>query len=176
MPTSAEQPPVDGYCAECGFSYDASLSEVLGQLGREAREYGGLLAGVQADRVRRRPDPDTWSALEYACHVRDVLAIQRDRIGLTLAEDRPVYVPMDRERRVVEDRYNEQDPAAVASDLRFNAEAFAEAADLNDEQLGRVGVYNYPSPPRDRPLSWLLRHAAHEVRHHLYDVRRVLSA
>src|SRR5262245_37719360 len=95
MPTSGEQPPVDGYCDECGFDYDLpDHISVLARLGRQAAEYPLVLA---ADRVRRRPDPDTWSALEYACHVRDVLSIQCDRIMQTLVEDHPTFVPMNRE-------------------------------------------------------------------------------
>jgi hypothetical protein len=176
MSTSAEQPPVDGLCRQCGFDYDEpDLPAVLTLLGRQAREYGDLLAGVPDELVRRRPDPDTWSALEYSCHVRDVLAIQRARIEQTLAEDHPVYVPMNREQRLIDLRYDQQDPAAVTAELLGYAAEFLAAAEALDEvQLRRTGLYNYPVP-QDRPLSWLLRHTAHEVRHHLYDVRRVLA-
>jgi DinB superfamily len=173
MSTSAEQPPVDGYCDECGFdSPDPAV--VLAGLGRQAADFPVLLA-ADDELVRRRPDPDTWSALEYACHVRDVLSVQRARIAQTLAEDDPAYVPMNRHQRLIDHRYNEQDPAVVSAELIANAREFvATGAALDDEQLRRTGLYNYPTPT-DRPLSWLLHHTAHEVQHHLYDVRRVLS-
>lgn len=172
MPTSADQPPVDGYCDECGFDYDQpDLESLLATLGRQAAEYPLALS---VDHCRVRPDPDTWSALEYACHVRDVLSIQCDRITQTLAEEHPTYVPMNREQRLIDDYYNEQDPVVVDS-LVANAKAFVAAGSaLSRAELLRTGVYNYPTPT-DRSLDWLLRHVAHEVQHHLYDVRRVLA-
>lgn len=172
MPTSADQPPVDGYCDECGFDYDQpDLESSLATLGRQAAEYPLALS---VDHCRVRPDPDTWSALEYACHVRDVLSIQCDRITQTLAEEHPTYVPMNREQRLIDDYYNEQDPVVVDS-LVANAKAFVAAGSaLSRAELLRTGVYNYPTPT-DRSLDWLLRHVAHEVQHHLYDVRRVLA-
>ena len=43
--------------------------------------------------MRARPDPDTWSALEYAAHLRDALRFYEDRIRRTLSEDRPQLEP-----------------------------------------------------------------------------------
>lgn len=169
------QPPVDGRCDECGFDYDEpDLAGVLAGLDREAAEFGPLLAGA-GERVGRRPEPDVWSALEYSCHVRDVLLIQRLRIAQTLAEDLPAYVPMNREQRLIDEQYDRQDPSAVAADLRVKAgEVVAAGEALDADGLRRTGIYNYPTPT-ERPLSWLLRHTAHEVRHHLYDVRQGLA-
>lgn len=170
------RPPVDGRCDECGFDYDdPDRAGVLAALRTGADDFGPLLAGA-GEQVGRRPEPDVWSALEYACHVRDVLLIQRRRIGQTLAQDCPAYVPMNREQRLIDEHYDRQDPTAVAADLRVRAGEFVAAGEaLDAEGLGRTGIYNYPTPT-ERPLSWLLHHTAHEVRHHLYDVRRVLEA
>jgi len=169
------QAPVDGRCDECGFDYDEpDLAAVLDRLGTQAGEYAGLLAGMDDDTVRRRPDPDTWSALEYACHVRDVLDAQRRRIAQTLVEDRPSYVPMNREQTLLDRHYSEQDRVLVTADLAANARDFTDdAAALDHDELTRTGIYQYPTPT-ERPLSWLVRHTAHEVHHHLYDVARVL--
>ena len=35
-------------------------------------ELGGLLAGRDAARMSRRPDPASWCATEIVCHLRDV--------------------------------------------------------------------------------------------------------
>src|SRR5688572_17771821 len=40
--------------------------------------------------LRTRPAEGVWSALEYACHVRDVFLVQRDRLYTALVEDTPV--------------------------------------------------------------------------------------
>lgn len=173
MSTSADgtAPPVDGRCDQCGFDYDDAAP--LDRLRDAAAGYPAALASAE---VRRRPDQRTWSALEYACHVRDVLVINRGRIEQTLAEDHPTYVPMDRDRRVVDDDYNGQDPVAVGTQVVASAEQFVAAGiALTSDQLLRTGLYNYPEPTT-RSLDWLLHHIAHEVVHHLDDVRRGLSA
>ena len=182
MSADAGHPPVDGVCDECGFDYDAVAdAEVAGRLRDLGRRYRPpLTRGLKGEDldaiVRTRPQPEVWSALEYACHVRDVLEVQRGRVERALVEDRPEYVPMGRDERVVVDRYNEQDPVAVVAELAANAEAIAATFEgLTAEQWGRVGVYQYPEPT-DRDMRWLGIHTVHEGHHHLLDVGRSLRA
>jgi hypothetical protein len=155
------------HCDECGFVYAEADP---GSIGEAGTRYTAALGAV-AD-VRRRPGPGVWSPLEYACHVRDVLAVQRERVALTLVADEPVYAPMGREERAVAEAYNRQDPAVVLRDLDGNARALAaDLAALTPAQWARTGVYNWPSPG-PRTLRWLARHTVHEVEHHLGDVTR----
>ena len=60
--------------------------------------------------VRRRPAPGTWSALEYGCHVRDVLRRYDERLRLMLAEDDPLYPNWDQDATAVADRYSAKIP------------------------------------------------------------------
>ena len=173
-------PAVDGVCAECGFDYDgvpdAEVADKLRAFGRRYRApLSRGLPGESLDEiVRARPAPDVWSALEYACHVRDVFAVQQARIAQALAEDVPTFAPMGRDQRVVDDRYNEQDPAAVVDQLAANAESLADAcAALTDAEWDRTGMYGYPAPT-ERSLRWVARHTIHEGHHHLLDVGRSL--
>ena len=173
---------MDGVCGECGFDYDAlDDGEVAGKLRDLGRRYRAPLTrglpGEDLDAVvRTRPAPDVWSALEYACHVRDVLLVQRERVELALAEDVPEFTPMGRDERVVTDRYNDQDPATVVEELAANAEAIgATFAALTPGQWARTGVYSYPAPI-ERDLRWLGRHTVHEGHHHLLDIGRALRA
>jgi DinB superfamily len=161
-------------CPECGYTYAA--------LPRSAMAPSIALGGAQhAARLRSagltaRPSPDLWSPLEYACHVRDVLVVQRDRIVRTQAGDQPVFAPMDRDRRVVEDAYNDQDPAQVARDLHAAATALADLLDgLDDRGWAQTGVYNFPATAV-RDVDWIARHTLHELSHHLMDVDRGLGA
>ena len=120
--------------------------------------------------MRTRPTPDVWSPLEYACHVRDVLEVQRERLLPVRSEENPRFVPMGREERVVDRRYNEQDPAVVAEELGAAAEALAATLDaLDPAGWARTGVYNYPEPA-DRSVEWIGRHTVHEIRHHHRDL------
>ncbi|WP_419150600.1 DinB family protein [Nocardia vinacea] len=163
-------------CAECGFEYHPALVPEVSALTRgHAAEYAALLAG--GGRVlRQRTAPDVWSPLEYACHVRDVLLAQRERVLLARRVDTPALEPMGRDERVEHDGYNEQQPADVARQLDDAALLFANVLDrLTRADWDRSIIYNFPQR-QERPLRWLALHTLHELRHHLLDIRRQLDS
>ena len=104
-------------CEECGFEYDlaGALSAGPAIIDRVA-ELCGLLGDGRAD-LRTRRQPSTWSPLEYGCHVRDVLLVQRERVLAARRIDHPSLEPMGREERVEHDGYADQDPARVVRQL-----------------------------------------------------------
>lgn len=163
-------------CAECGFEYDPALvPEVSALTRRHAAEYAALLAG-DGRVLRQRTAPDVWSPLEYACHVRDVLLAQRERVLLARRVDTPALEPMGRDERVEHDGYNEQQPADVARQLDDAALLFANVLDrLTRADWDRTIIYNFPQR-QERPLRWLALHTLHELRHHLLDIRRQLDS
>lgn len=127
------------------------------------------------DVLRTRPEEGVWSALEYACHVRDVFLVQRDRLYAALVEDKPGFAPMHRDHRVTLARYNQQDPGEVAEQLGMAARLIAQAfGALDSAQLQRRCIYNFPAPT-ERPLLWVGQHTVHEGEHHLRDIDRVLA-
>jgi hypothetical protein len=158
-------------CDECGFVYDeVARRDVPDSLRALAGRYEAVLSATTDSVLRSHPVPEVWSALEYACHVRDVFRVQRERVLLALTEDRPAFASMRREERVVEERYNEQRPAAVAGEITEAAQAFAETLEgLDDAAWRRTGVYNYPTT-RVRTVEWIARHTIHEGEHHLQDI------
>lgn len=161
---------------ECGFEYDpASVPEVSALTRGHAAEYAALLAG-DGRGLRQRTAPDVWSPLEYACHVRDVLLAQRERVLLARRVDTPALEPMGRDERVEHDGYNEQQPADVARQLDDAALLFANVLDrLTGADWDRTIIYNFPQR-QERPLRWLALHTLHELRHHLLDIRRQLDS
>ncbi|MET8912223.1 DinB family protein [Micromonospora sp. NPDC004551] len=161
-------------CDECLFVYSALDSgELPGRLRDLAGHFPAALHG--APDVRRRPAPEVWSPLEYACHVRDVFRVQGERLALALRVAEPEFTPMGRDELVVTERYNAQDPEVVLADLATAAEGFAARfGALGEADLARTGVY--PWPQREvRTLLWLGRHTVHEAEHHLLDIRRAGS-
>jgi len=162
-------------CDECGFEYDlttapASGVAIIGGVGDLAE----LLRRPAVD-VGTRPQPDTWSPLEYSCHVRDVLLVQRERVLQARREDRPTFVMMGRDERVEHDGYAEQHADDVARELADAAQLFANVlARLSPDDWERTAIYSYPAPT-ERSLRWVAAHTAHEVQHHLLDVRRQLA-
>ena len=169
-------------CEECGFDADAlSPADITAALRSLPRRYRApltrFLPGEDGDAVvRRKPDASTWSALEYACHVRDVLDVYAARVQRMLTEDRPTLESMSRDERAARDRYNEQDPGAVADQLADNAERLAGLLDgVAEADWDRTAIHPYPEPA-PRSLLWMARHVAHEGSHHLLDIGRVLRA
>lgn len=163
------------HCAECGFDYsETARDDIPAAVRALAPRYRSSLQGHEPGRLRARPRPDVWSALEYACHVRDVLKTQRERIELALVEDQPAFAPMRREERVVEDRYNDQEPSDVARELDEAAVALAARFEaLDEEGWQRTGLYNWPTR-QVRTVEWIGRHTLHEGHHHLLDMERQL--
>ena len=142
---------------------------------RVGDEHAERLTETPVAFLRQHP-VDGWSALEYACHVRDVLLNQRSRIELTQREDAPTFVPMGRDELAVNERYNDQAPDTVALGLTQAAGALATLlAALDDTGWARTATYNYPEPAL-RDVDWIARHTVHELHHHLTDVHRVLKA
>lgn len=163
-------------CAGCGFEYETvALEEVGPAIVAGAVALGAVIAAGGAA-VRARPSPLVWSALEYACHVRDVLLVQRERILLGLRAEAPALVPMGRDERVEHDGYGEQDPRDVARQLDDAALLFTRLfGRLSASELARTVIYNFPAPA-ERTLAWLGVHTVHEVVHHLADGRAALAS
>jgi S-DNA-T family DNA segregation ATPase FtsK/SpoIIIE len=125
--------------------------------------------------LRRRPAADVWSALEYACHVRDVFLVQRDRLYIALVEDKPSFAPMYRDQRATLARYNSQDPEEVAAQLTTAARLIAQAFEgLDAAQLQRFCIYGFPAPA-ERPVLWIGQHTVHEGEHHFRDIQEGLA-
>ncbi len=97
-----------------------------------------------------------WSALEYTCHVRDVLLVQRDRTVLALVETNPGFARMHRDERVGLARYDAHPPPQVADQLGVAAELCATVFEgLTADQWARPLIYNYPAPSPGTWPGWL---------------------
>ncbi|MFD0362695.1 DinB family protein [Nocardia sp. GCM10030253] len=176
-------------CPECGFDAAATPYEAVPGL---AREYAGRLsAALKRDDAVTRPDDQTWSPLEYAAHVRDVCRIFAyrtavaaraeavapavpgfDAKGLDVGETEdglPMFSNWDQDETAIADRYGEQDPATVATELTAAAEVVARA------------IESVPAVDRDLQVrrsdgsiftvETLAGYFVHDVIHHVHDVR-----
>ena len=161
-------------CGECGFEYDLDGAQSAGeQIVHGVSRFAVILRNAVTD-PRRRVRPEIWSRLEYGCHLRDVLLVQRERVLAARRVDRPSFEPMGRDERVEHDGYAQQDADDVARQLSDAAGLFANVlARLDGESWDRCVLYNYPTP-LERSLRWVAVHTEHEVRHHLLDVSRQL--
>jgi len=164
-------------CAQCSFCYELlTVEEIPARLRSLGPGFRDALADVDPVVASRRPRPTVWSALEYACHVRDVLLVQRDRAVLAQVEDNPSFARMYRDERVVLCRYDAHALPDVLGQLDMAAELCATVfGGLDRTAWARRLVYNWPAAT-GRDLAWLGRHTVHEGDHHLTDVRDVLAA
>lgn len=169
---------VDDPCPECQFTAQA-VDDVAAELASVGRKFAApltrFLPGEDGPAlVRTRPEPDVWSPLEYACHVRDVLRLFEERTRSMV--DRPGVALgwWDHDAAVVDDAYNEQDPASVASEVGLAADRYAETLNgLSAEERRASGerrsgeIFTVDS---------MAVYALHEAKHHQLDIGRGLRA
>jgi hypothetical protein len=163
-------------CFECGFDYDAEdLATTPGRVKELAARHRAKLideAATETEAWRQRPDPATWTALEYACHTRDCFGVYDWRIRKVLQEDRVALRAMHRDEAVTEFAYNQQDPLVVADEVERNAASLsALLSSIEGDQWERIGIRE----GEELSVAWMARNVVHEAHHHLLDIDRVLS-
>jgi len=154
-------------CPECGFDTRTVRHEDVPTLIRDAAtRWGDLLE--TSDVLRRSPAAEVWSPLEYGCHVRDVFRLYHERLLLMLTRDDPVFRNWDQDATAIADRYREQNPVEVASELRTAAESLALKFD------GLTGtMWDRPGQRSDGAaftVESFGRYLIHDPIHHLHDV------
>ncbi len=157
-------------CPQCGLDASAvAVADLPGRLIASAATWRPRLLGPDP---ARRPTPTTWSPLEHGAHVRDVLRLAHVRLSLLLEQEDPVFADGDQDATAVQDRYAEQDPARVATEVGRAAEELAAL-------LGQLPPSEDASP-RQRPgrrsngskvtVASLGRYVLHDLVHHEQDV------
>ncbi len=161
-------------CEGCQFEWDTiTASDATVRLRLVADEFAKLLSEPRVE-LFTRPEPATWSVMEYSGHVRDCLLNLRDRIILGLAEDNPVPKAMFQAVRIERGLYAEDTPATMAVEIKVAADLLAKTlAALDDDHLARPIYYPYPREAT-RSLLWVAAQALHEAEHHLGDARTIL--
>ncbi len=153
-------------CPECGFDASSFPSHQVASALRHNASTWPLL--LQSPLTRTRPSDQQWSALEYACHVRDVFRLFDRRLVLMLEQDDPLFDNWDQDATAIADRYEEQDPEQVVTDLQ---EAGAVLADRFDS--APVGAWTRTGRRSDGAtftVDSFSRYLLHDPVHHVHDV------
>jgi hypothetical protein len=169
QPREAEQ-----RCTECGFLFSsvtpANASAAVARIGIWYAE--AMQSAAQNERLRRRPSPDVWSALEYATHVRDVLLLFTRRILAILSTDEPELEVVSHDHLVAAGGYNRLDPGQVAAAIHDAAQRLASILQaLAPVEFARRGFRD----GQQRTILEIAQRAAHESQHHLFDIARELG-
>ncbi|MEV6769854.1 DinB family protein [Nocardia sp. NPDC051030] len=172
-------------CDECGFDPAATAFDAVPGLTRAST--ARLTLALERPNAAVRPDDSTWSAVEYAAHVRDVCRIFEHRLDITrtasarpgpviggynpavtLDGSIPMFANWDQDDSAEAENYAAQNPATVASELTSAAETTARAFES--------------VPPEDLPLvarrsngsqftvETLAKYFIHDLVHHAHDV------
>jgi DinB superfamily len=154
-------------CPDCGFDASTFLAQHVGTVLRE--NVAAWEPILRDPLVRRRPSDSVWSALEYGCHVRDVFRIFDRRLHLMLDENNPLFENWDQDETAVEDRYGEQAPETVWTQLeQAGLQLAASFEGVPDEAWSRPGRRSDGSV---FTVDTLARYLLHDPVHHLWDVR-----
>jgi hypothetical protein len=173
-----EDPASTEPCAECRFD-PTSVDDVAGEIDALGRKFAApltrYLPGEDGPALLRiRPEPGTWSALEYACHVRDVLRLFEQRTRAMVAEPGVAFGWWDHEAAVVEDAYNDEEPAEVAEQIAAATATYASTLrGLDPDQWSAAGERR---PGEVFTVGQLARYGLHEAKHHQLDIGRGLRA
>jgi hypothetical protein len=153
-------------CPECGFDAAAiAATDVADMIRANANAWQTVL---KRGNVRVRPMPDTWSPLEYACHVRDVFDLYDMRLHLMLDQDAPTFPNWNQDVTAVEQSYGAQDPVAVATELDGAAKRLAASfSAVQADQWPRTGLR---SDGALFTIDSFARYLIHDPVHHLHDV------
>jgi DinB superfamily len=158
-------------CADCGVDEESiGVPDAISAIKTFPRRYREALARIPADALTRRPDPDTWSALEYTVHVREVLQLLAAGLPIVLDEPDTKFPSFDADDSA--SRWPEWalDPELALSGIATASGVLVSRAEATPweawDRPFTVGTFTHPA-------AWIVQHAAHEGSHHLRDIERV---
>lgn len=158
----------DHVCQTCALSYEELAVETIAERLRDVNgAIRALVGSLGADVLTHRPDEQTWSALEYLCHIRDVYVASTIRLYRARKENDPPIEPLFNDLRVLRFRYNDADVRGVLHEMDLALEGLA-------DEMTRTSDWDRTFTRQTgerRTARWLARQAFHEARHHLADMR-----
>ena len=165
-------------CDECGFHGGTlDLSATVARTRALADRWSEVMSQDE-ERLRARPEPDTWCAVEYAQHVVSAIVGIEWAARLFAVGRSPDWdeLPEDELPGVFEHethdcgRFDIADTVESLGAAARSMAAFAES--LTPEEQAATAVYF-----KDEVLNTtaVIRHALHDAEHHLLDVRRGIA-
>lgn len=150
-------------CSECGYE-----PHPRSDTGRRLRATLATWKVALADPYAPvRPTASRWSASEYACHVRDVCSVFRNRLALMLRETDPEFGEWDGADAALSADYAHTDTDLAGHQLATEIGAAAQAFDLlTPAQWPRTGRR---SDGHAFTVETLARYLLHEAEHHAHD-------
>ena len=113
------------------------VQTLLDALSRTPAEVTRLVKGLPQERLRTRPNPEEFSAVENVCHLRDIeVDGYAQRIARILNETNPTLADVDGARLAIERDYNSQE-------LEPALETFRQTRERNVQLLRKLAASNF---------------------------------
>ncbi|MCU1678774.1 MAG: hypothetical protein JWM93_3532 [Frankiales bacterium] len=158
-------PVADRACSECGFAWDLSFDDAVAIVGRAPQWFAKVFErgpfAQQADGV--------WSATGYLWHVNDVLRFGTERFWVLQLDPRRGISPWDADAMAAARSYDDLSPLVGLHALTAATREWLAAAAATPRYVTAA----HPDFGAIDAMHVAARHA-HEVVHHLMDVRRQL--
>jgi hypothetical protein len=163
---------MDDHCDECGFDgRSMTIDTVIESLRQLPPQISAVVTPVDPARLRMRLQPDTWSALEYLGHLRDLMAYHRWLVEQAVVDDQPVLAAPDPDAAVANSGFQDADRDELLAQFARRVERLAVLLEgLSPPALDRPLII-------DRPIDVRLvaRSALHEGYHHRADLARIVA-
>lgn len=163
----------DYVCDECAMAYrdygPGEVSPAVRSFGPRWRE---IVTPVDEDALRRRPDEDTWSAIEYGWHLGSGLEWMADAVEATVAgaDEEIAWFGHEQDVRQADPRSRDLDEVTTRLDAAVSRLAVV-LAQVDPDAWTHTASF----PWGERDVLDTARNAVHEGEHHLRDVRLVLE-
>lgn len=159
-------------CEACRFDgaqYD--VQDALGTLRGVATMWRWMMEGVPDEVLLARPEPGVWSAAEYCAHSAETASVMAFLLEEMTSDedylvDGPVPEPGDPDVH--------RGPAAAQAWLGTRVDVLLELARLRGDDADPRWTQGAVVGGERIDAGWVLRHAVHDLTHHLSDGGRVL--
>ena len=124
----------------------------------------GLIAGVAAERLSKRPLPDKWSVVEILAHLADVEIVQGFRVRMILGAPGAPIQGFDQDAWAQAGDYAKQDPTLSFEAYRVTRERTLRLlTGLSSDMWDRFGMHSERGKETVRRVSEMM--AGHDINH-----------
>lgn len=145
------------------------INALLTQYAAGPRVLREACAGLNAEQLRARPVPGTWSILEVVCHLADFEPIGADRMKRVLAEPEPTLLGADEALFAQRLAYHERDLLEELQLIEGTRNSLMRILrTVTDAEWQRIGHHDQAGP---LTLLGLLERMTNHLPHHLNFLR-----
>jgi len=138
-----------------------------------ARKLQGMIKGVSAGKLRKRPAPDKWSVAEILAHFADVEVAVGFRMRLILGAPGTPVAAYDQDAWVTSGHYAKRDPRKSIEHFRVAREAnLGLLKSLTPDQWKHYGMHAERGQESIEHMALLV--AGHDL-NHLQQIERIMK-